>query len=170
MSHAEEQVLDHLPVFSDVAQEAHWERLLVHGLVEQPLEFSYDALVSLAQQRLTEDFHCAEGWVAPEQKWEGVPVSTLLALAKPLPKAKYVGFSAGSYAVGLSLEDVVHSNVIIALRLNGEPLAQVHGGPCRLIAAGKECHFTVKWVDQIDLRSTPAEDTGRLIAQSRLQA
>jgi len=54
--------------------------------------------------------------VVPDQKWEGVLVSTLLALAKPLQGVKYVGFSAGSYTVGLSLEEVEHSDVIIALR------------------------------------------------------
>ena len=167
MSDAEERVLNQLPVFSEVYPQAKWERFLVQGLVEQPLELTHEALMTLAQQGFAEDFHCVEGWVVPDQKWEGVPVSTLLALAKPLPDAKYVGFSAGSYTVGLSLEEVEHSNVIIALRLNGGMLPNEHGGPCRLIAAAKECHFSVKWVDRLDLRATPAEDTGRLIAQAR---
>ncbi len=80
-----------------------------------------------------------------------------MALAKPLPGAKYVGFSSGSYTVGLSLAEVEYSNVLIALRLNGKTLPHEHGGPCRLIATGKECHFSVKWIDRIDLRSSPAE-------------
>ena len=170
MSDAEEQVLDQLPVFPDVTPQAKWERFRVQGLVEQRLELTHDDLTALAQQGIAEDFHCVEGWVVPDQKWEGVPVSTLLDVAKPLPGAKYVGFSAGSYTVGLSLEELAHSSVIIALRLNGETLPHEHGGPCRLIAAARECHFSVKWVDRIDLRATPAEDTGRLIAQARARS
>jgi len=168
MSDADDLILNHLPVFSDVAPQGKWERFLVQGFFEQPLELTYEALMALAQQEFAEDFHCVEGWVVPDQKWKGVLVSTLLALAKPLPGAKYLGFSAGSYTVGLSLEEVEHSDVIIALRLNGEMLTDEHGGPCRLIATGKECHFSVKWVDRIELRATPAEDTGHLIAKARV--
>jgi len=50
--------------------------------------------------------------------------------------------------------------VILALRLNGEALPQEHGGPCRLIAGAKECNFSVKWVDLIEVTATPVEDTG----------
>jgi DMSO/TMAO reductase YedYZ molybdopterin-dependent catalytic subunit len=167
MSDSNERVLNHQPVFPDVAPQAKWERFLVQGLVELPLELTHEALMTLAQQEFAEDFHCVEGWVVPDQKWGGVLVSTLLALAKPLPGAKYLGFSAGSYTVSLSLEEVEHCDVIIALRLNGKTLTNEHGGPCRLIATGKECHFSVKWVDRIELRATPAEDTGRLIAKVR---
>ena len=167
MSDADERVLNHLPVFPDVAPQTNWDRFLVQGLVEQPLELTHEALMTLAQEEFAEDFHRVEGWMVPDQKWEGVLVSTLLALAKPLPGAKYVGFSAGSYTVGLSLEEAEHSDVIIALRLNGETLPNEHGGPCRLIATGKKCHFSVKWVDRIELRATPPEDTGRSIAQAR---
>jgi len=66
-----------------------------------------------------------------------------VALAKPLPEAKYLGFS-GSYTVGLSLAEVEYSNVLITLRLNGKTQPHEQGGLCRLIAMGKECHFSVK--------------------------
>ena len=155
-----DQVLDHLPVFSNVTPASQWERLRVRGLVEQPLELDQESLLALAQQGIAEDFHCVEGWVVPDQKWEGVPVSTLLGLTKPLPEAKNLRFSSGSYNVSLSMEEVESSSVIIALRLNGEAL---HGGPCRLIAGAKEGNFSVKWVDLIELTAIPVKDTGRLI-------
>ena len=40
MSDADELVLNHLPVFSDVAPQGKWERFLVQGLFEQPLELT----------------------------------------------------------------------------------------------------------------------------------
>ena len=105
MSVTGDQVLDHLPVFSDVTPASQWERLRVRGLVEQPLELDQESLLALAQQGIAaEDFHCMEGWVVPDQKWEGVPVSTLLGLARPLPEAEYLRFSSGSDNVSLSME------------------------------------------------------------------
>ena len=104
-----------------------------------------------------------EGWVVPDQKWEGVPLSTLLDLAKPLPEAEYLRFSSGSYHVSLSMEEVVSSSAIIALRLNGEALPHEHGGPCRLIAGAKKGNFSVKWVDLIEVTATPVEGTSRFI-------
>jgi len=90
-------------------------------------------------------------------------VSTLLGLAKPLPAAEYLRFSSGSYHVSLSIEEVVSSSAIIALRLNGEALPQEHGEPCQLIAGAKKGNFSVKWVDLIELTTTPVEDSGRFI-------
>ena len=163
MSDTGDQVLDQLPVFSDVTPESRWEQLRVQGLVEQPLELDQESLLALTRQGIAEDFHCVEGWVVLDQKWEGVPVPTLLDLAKPLPEAEYLRFSSGSYNVSLSMEEVTSSSVIIALRLNGQALPHEHGGPCRLIAEAKECNFSVKWVNLIELTTTPVKDTGRFI-------
>ena len=166
MSDTKDQILDHLPVLSDVTQESQWERLSVRGLVERPLELDNDSLLTLARQGITEDFNCVEGWVVPDQKWEGVPVSTLLSLSKPLPEAKHLRFSSGSYNVSLSMEEVDSSSVIIALRLNGEALPREHGGPCRLIAEAKKGNFSVKWIDLIEVIATSVEDSGHLITIS----
>ena len=163
MNDTGDHVLDHLPVFSDVTPESRWEELRVQGLVEQPLELDQESLLALAQQGIVEDFHCVEGWVVPDQKWEGVPGSTLLGLAKPLPAAEYLRFSSGSYHVSLSMEEVESSSVILALRLNGQALPHEHGGPCLLIAGTNECNFSVKWVDLIELTATPVKDTGRFV-------
>ena len=103
MSDPGDQVLDHLPVFSDVTPESQWERLRVQGLVERPLEFDQESLLALAQQEIAGDFHCVEGW-AQISSGQGVPVSTLLGLARPLPEAEYLRFSSGSYNVSLSME------------------------------------------------------------------
>ena len=163
MSRTVDQILDQLPVFSDVTPESRWDRLRVQGLVEQPLELDQESLSALAQRGISEDFHCVEGWVVPNQRWEGVPVPTLLGLSKPLPEATHLRFSSGSYNVSLSMEEVSSSSVIIALRLNGQALPHEHGGPCRLIAGGKKGNFSVKWVDLIEVTVTPVNDTDRLI-------
>jgi len=124
------------------------------------LELDQESLLALAQQGIAEHFHCVEGWVVLDQQWEGVPLSTLLGLARPIQEAEYLRFSSGIYNVSLSMEEAESSSVIIALRLNREALPQEHGGPCRFIAGAKECNFSVKWVDLIGFPATPAKDTG----------
>ena len=129
-------------------------------MVERPLELDQESLLALAQQGIAEHFHCVEGWVVLDQLWEGVPLSTLLGLARPIPEAEYLRFSSGIYNVSLSMEEAKSSSVIIALRLDREALPQEHGGHCRFIAGAKECNFSVKWVDLIGFSATPAKDTG----------
>jgi len=129
-------------------------------LVERPLELDQESLSALAQLGIAEHFHCVEGWVVLDQQWEGVPLSTLLGLARPIQEAEYLRFSSEMYNVSLSMEEAESSNVIIDLRLNREALPQEHGGPCRFIAVPKECNFSVKGVDLIGFSATAAKDTG----------
>ncbi len=167
MSEVGDKVLDQLPVFPDVTAEGEWEGLRIDGLVSKPLTLGRNDLVRLVQGELTDDFRCVEGWVVPGQQWEGVPVSTLLNLADPIDEAEYVVFAAGVYTVGLTLAEALDTGVIVALRLNGEWLPPEHGGPARLIARGRQCHSSVKWLDRIQLLAVPPQETGLEIAKAR---
>ena len=124
------------------------------------MELDQESLLALAQQGIAEHFHWVEGGVVLDQLWEGVPLSILLGLARPITEAEYLRFSSGFYNVSLSMEEAESSSVIIAFRLDREALPQEHGGHCRFIAGAKECNFSVKWVDFIGFPATPAKDTG----------
>ena len=167
MSEPNDQVFDRLPVFPDVTPDGEWRSLRIDGLVTNPQALDQAALTGMARGELTDDFKCVEGWVVPDQRWQGVPVSQLLDLAGPLPGFAHVAFSSGGYTVGMTAADVMASNVIVALRLNGDWLPAEHGGPCRLIAEGQHCHFSVKWLDHIELVTDPPPETGLEIAQAR---
>ena len=65
------------------------------------------------------------------------------------------------------MAEALDNNVIVALRLNGEWLPTEHSGPCRLMAQGQDCHFSVKWLDRIQLLADPPLETGLAIAQAR---
>ncbi len=151
MNMQDPQILDELPIHSDPIEGEGWERLRLEGLVARPLELGANDLAGLPQQHLTEDFRCTDGWTVPELAWEGVPLRVLLDMAGPSSDSNYVTIYAGDYTVGLPLYEVYNSNVLIALRLNSRTLTTEHGRPCRLVVSGRQCDFSVKWVDRIEV-------------------
>ena len=163
----EERTLEKLPVFPDVVPDAPWQSLTIDGLVSKPLSLSESDLSAIARRKFTDDFRCVEGWVAPDQRWEGIPLADLLTMAGALPEATFLACSAGPYTVGLPLAEVWDDGAIVVLRLNDGPLPSVPGGPCRLVTLGKQCHFSVKWLDRIQVVGSAPEDTGLQIVQVR---
>lgn len=166
MNFEPEQVLQTLPVFTTSTQVTEWKGLRVCGLVANSLTLDLDRLSDLPQESLVEDFRCTHGWVVPELLWEGVHLKTILEMAGPLPESSYVSVTAGDYQMGFSLYDVFSTKILVALKLNGETLTPEHGFPCRLIASGKLCHYSVKWIETIEITDGPPEDTGVAIAES----
>ena len=164
-------VYDSLPVFDNHhGRPEVWSGLRVAGLVERPTVFSAADLVKLTRQTTVDDFRCVEGWSAPGQEWEGVPLAVLLDLVKPLPTARFAAIAAADFQVVVALEDLSlgdPSGVLLATRLNGADLPEQHGGPCRLVSVGQACYASVKWVDSIMLTDAPPEETARVIAMAR---
>lgn len=154
------EILKVLPVCGDTSPQSEWSQLKIGGLVAQPRTLDAVDLSNLAAGEMTDDFRCVSGWVAPGQHWEGVSVAELLAAAAPLPEARYVGFTAGGYTIGLTLAEARHAGVLVALRHNGAPLTGEHGGPCRLVVQGRAGRWSVKWLERIDLLADPPADTG----------
>ena len=159
-------VLDTLPVFENhYGRPEVWPGLRVEGLVERPLVFSAAELLELTRQTIVDDFRCVDGWTAPGQEWEGVPLAVLLDIVKPLPTAMFAAISALDFQVGVDLADP--AGVLLATRLNGADLPEEHGGPCRLVSVGQACYASVKWVDGITLVGAVPEETAREIAMAR---
>ena len=149
-----------LPVCGAQIPDAAWKGLNIGGLVARPREFDAQGLSRLSQGELVDDFRCVSGWVAPDQRWEGVPLAQLLDDAAPLPEARYVGFTSGGYTVAMTVQEASESGIMVALRHNGAPLTVQHGGPCRLVVPGEAGRWSVKWLERIDLLAEPPEDTG----------
>jgi DMSO/TMAO reductase YedYZ molybdopterin-dependent catalytic subunit len=168
--------LDRLPVFDHhEGRPEQWAGLRVDGLVAAPRLFSKAELEALAHASLTDDFRCEEGWQVDNQRWEGVSLADLLQLVQPLSTARYAEISAAAYSVAVPLstadasgsEATTPSRVLLANRLNGEALPEVHGGPCRLVMAGAVCYASVKWVDHIRLTAERPDETAPHIAAQR---
>lgn len=167
MRHEPEQVLEALPKFpSD--ERVPWRSLTVTGLVGLRLSLTAEDLSHLPFGKTVDDFRCEEGWVVPEQAWEGPSVWTILERAGIDPEARFATFSAGDFSITLDMQETINPDTRLALWLNGEPIPEEHGGPCRLIVPGKACYASVKWVDRIEVSSERPRDTAPTIALERI--
>jgi DMSO/TMAO reductase YedYZ molybdopterin-dependent catalytic subunit len=156
------------PVPAGLAVPEAW-RLRVDGFVAQPLDLSISEVEALGAQARTADFVCEEGWMVPEQQWAGVAVAALLRRAGVQPEARFLKVYAGDYTVLMPLEEALMGGAILARSLNGMPLTPEHGAPLRLVAPGRACFYSVKWVDRLEVLAEEAPTTGETIARNRLQ-
>jgi DMSO/TMAO reductase YedYZ molybdopterin-dependent catalytic subunit len=58
-------------------------------------------------------------------------------------------------ATGSSSRSGDLDRLLLATRARGAPLSVGHGFPARLVAPSRRGFWWVKWVDRIELRSTP---------------
>lgn len=140
--------------------------LRVDGLVDVPLALGLDELRGMPQVSLRDDFACLEGWVVPELDWRGVRLGAVLELARVQRGANWVQASFGEFSIPLPVERAADS--LLALTLNGEPLAVEHGAPVRLLVPGGECFTSVKWLDHLEVRAEPALNRAKEIALKRI--
>jgi len=160
---------DRLPTFPPTASDrarAARAHLRIDGLVTHPLELTVADLSRLARVSLDESFVCEEGWTVPGLHWKGVRLADVVALAAPLPLARYIRASSGEWVVPISMSDAARG--VICDELNGEPLTIEHGAPWRLVVSGGACYSNVKWLDHLELAVEPGEDVARRIALARI--
>jgi DMSO/TMAO reductase YedYZ molybdopterin-dependent catalytic subunit len=131
---------------------ATW-RLRVDGLVERPLELSYAELLRLPQATETRTFHCVTGWSVDDVSWAGARLPDLLEAARPLPSATAVSFHSAEapYLDSLTLEQARLPGVMLAHRMDREPLTRPHGAPVRLVVPQMYGYKGVKWLARIEL-------------------
>lgn len=134
---------------------ASW-RLSVSGAVESPFELRFAELAGFARREQVADFHCVTGWSRLDCRWEGVPLAALLARAKPKPTAAHVLLGDGrGYSADVPLRVAVADDALVALLLDGEPLAPRHGGPARAIVPDLYAWKSTKWLREIVVLERP---------------
>ncbi|MBS1815916.1 MAG: protein-methionine-sulfoxide reductase catalytic subunit MsrP [Acidobacteria bacterium] len=125
----------------------------VEGLVEKPLSFSIEQIMSYRplEERVYR-FRCVEAWsmVIP---WVGYSLSEFIKACNPSPKAKYVQFisladrkqevlpfDAGiswPYSEGLRMDEAMHPLTLLTFGSYGETLENQQGAPIRVIIPWK---------------------------------
>ncbi|HYX37759.1 MAG TPA: molybdopterin-dependent oxidoreductase [Oligoflexus sp.] len=92
-------------------------------------------------------------------RFTGVPLKAILARynVQVDPQVKYITGEGQDAAMGLEKPDFEHSipaadvldRGILALKLNGEPLPGIHGGPVRLVTPGLFGTMQIKWLTRL---------------------
>ncbi|MDQ3384928.1 MAG: molybdopterin-dependent oxidoreductase [Actinomycetota bacterium] len=131
--------------------EASYE-LTIDGDIPMPLRLSLEDLRRMPQHEAALPIQCVEGW-SFSARWRGVRVGDLLAEAGADPGAEATVESlqeGGIYRTSpLNREQAHDPDTLLALELDGEPLALDHGFPLRLIAPNRPGVQQTKWVGKL---------------------
>jgi len=131
---------------------ASWT-LRIHGLVDHPMEITFDQLAARPQIERTITLTCVSnprgGDLIGNAKWLGTRASALLAEAKPQKGADCVlSTDAKGFTCTTPLEALTDDrDAILAIGMNGEPLPIEHGFPVRMVVPGLYGYVSAtKWV------------------------
>ncbi|THH38027.1 sulfite dehydrogenase [Aliishimia ponticola] len=155
-------------------------RLMINGLVDQPLVFSYADLERFPRENHVYFCECAANtgmeWAGAQlngaqfthgmihnMEYSGVPLRTLLEEAgldtagDLAGKWVYVeGADASSNGRSIPMEKAL-DDCLVAFKANGEALRKEHGYPVRLVVPGWEGNMWVKWLRRIEVMDGPVE-------------
>ena len=149
-------------------------RLMIHGLVETPLVFTYDDLQRFPRTNKFYFLECAANggmeWRGAQLngvqfthgmvhcvQYTGVKLSVLLNECGLKPNAKWL-MAEGGDASGMNRSVPIEKaldDCLIAFRMNGEALRPEQGYPARLVLPGWEGNMWVKWIRRIEVGDQP---------------
>ncbi|MBN2739864.1 MAG: sulfite dehydrogenase [Rhodobacteraceae bacterium] len=150
-------------------------RLMINGLVDKPLVFTYEDLERFPRENRTYFLECAANsgmeWAGAQlngaqftqgmihnMQYSGIPLRTLLEEAgitnlgdKIKDKWVYAeGADASSNGRSIPLEKAL-DDCLVAIKANGEALRKEHGYPVRLVVPGWEGNMWVKWLRRLEV-------------------
>ena len=151
-------------------------RLMINGLVDQPLVFTFEDLLRFPRTMTTAFLECAANggmeWGGAQlegcqftqgmihnMEYTGVPLRLLLEEAGVQTAGKWVyaeGHDASSNGRSIPLEKAL-DDVMVAFFANGEALRKEHGYPVRLVVPGWEGNMWVKWLRRISVYDQPVD-------------
>ncbi|KIA62239.1 molybdopterin-dependent oxidoreductase [Nocardia vulneris] len=133
-------------------------RLRVHGLVERPREWDFDALRRRTAVQRMITLTCVSnevgGELAGTAVWTGYPLAELLAEVGVRPEADMLlSRSVDGFTAGTPVSAVLDGrDALLAVGMNGAPLPIAHGYPARLIVPGLYGYVSAtKWVIDLEL-------------------
>jgi DMSO/TMAO reductase YedYZ molybdopterin-dependent catalytic subunit len=123
------------------ASDSEWS-LVVDGLVQFPLNLTFDDLVAMPRSTVYAELYCVWLPTTPiaEGYWTGVRLGLLLEQAGVSPEAIKVAFYADDgFTTDLTVTTAMRSDIILAYEKDGQPLTE----KLRLVVPGK---WGYKWI------------------------
>ncbi|NYG56146.1 molybdopterin-dependent oxidoreductase [Nocardioides perillae] len=131
-----------------------WVLEVVRG--ERSVRLTLAELAALPQRTETLPIACVEGWSA-SGTWTGVRVRDLVALVGGSPEEAVTVTSLqpeGPFRTSVLQPGFVDDGrTLLALRLEGAPLALDHGFPARVIAPNRPGVLQTKWVGRLEVQA-----------------
>ena len=151
-------------------------RLMINGLVDQPLVFTYEDLERFPRENHVYFCECAANtgmeWAGAQlngvqfthgmihnMEYTGIPLRTLLNEAGFQTEGKWVfveGADASSNGRSIPMDKAL-DDVLVAFKSNGEALRKEHGYPVRLVVPGWEGNMWVKWLRRVEVTAGPVD-------------
>ena len=150
-------------------------RLLIHGLVKQPMIFTLSELRQFPSVSRLAFIECSGNsgheWKGPAgrtaqdthgltstSEWTGIPLSTILRETGMKPEAVWMlaeGSDAAALTRSLPLASIL-DEALLCYAQNGEALRPEQGYPLRLLIPGWEGNTNIKWLRRLKLMTGPA--------------
>lgn len=154
-------------------------RLALTGKVSKELQLTTADLLKLSQHTVPATLECtgnARGFFRPRvpgiqwmrgaignAEWTGPRLSDVLKLAGADLNAAYVtvnGADAGpaktpDFIRSFPMKKALHPATLLALKMNREPIPDIHGFPVRLVVPGWDGTSWVKWVISLSVADAP---------------
>jgi DMSO/TMAO reductase YedYZ molybdopterin-dependent catalytic subunit len=164
-------VRQHIPRPAPIDAGAY--RLAVNGMVSKPLNLTLADLQRLPQQTIPATLECSgngRAFFRPQvpgiqwsrgavgnAEWSGPRVSDVLALAGADNAAPFLEIDGADIGAGgtpdfirsMAMKKAMDPSTVLALRMNGQPIPDIHGFPARLIVPGWCGASFVKWVTRL---------------------
>ena len=128
-------------------------RFTVSGLVETPIEWTWEEFQKLPRTKVFADMHCVTRWSRLGNLWEGVSTSEILKRSGVKESAKFVlayGYDRG-WSTNMPLEEFQKEDCLFADKHDREPIDLDHGGPLRLVIPRLYAWKSAKWARGIEL-------------------
>lgn len=168
---------------------ATWQ-LAVTGEVERPLTVDLERLRSMPSRTVRVTMECAgngraalspraisQPWLngaVGTADWTGIPLRALLDEAGLRTQAHSVAFAGLDHGIergveqdyerGLTLDEAVGDDVLVAFEMNGAPLPPQHGHPVRLVVPGWYGMAHVKWLTSVTVLDHPYDGFQNAVA------
>lgn len=141
---------------SDPTVSATGWTLKVTGLVDQPLELTYDQVLARSTSDMISTLMCISnelnGDLTGTAQWTGFPLADLLNEAGIQPGAIDLKFrAADDYEDSIPIAAGLDPDTFVVTGMNGEPLRDDHGFPARIIVPGIYGMKNVKWLNEIEI-------------------
>jgi len=124
----------------------------VFGMVERPQRWTWQEFQALPRVQVKSDIHCVTRWSRYDNLWEGVAVREVLDRAGARKEAKFaIAHAEHGFTANLPLSELLHDDVLLADRHDGEPLAPDHGWPLRLVVPRRYFWKSAKWIRGLEI-------------------